>query len=220
MSRQTDAPYIPSSEPTILPPERALPDPAMWEPRVRWEPFLKTIGAELVPEFEWKAQTGTIQTYEHRKTFRYIHIEGETGIFYDQRYNVITQEAALAHAMPPVAAVVEEPGRAAKAESVAATAEPASSGVADVGLDSFLRTQTMENAAQDDVAANELPRMTPRHWSKGISKAFAMVRQGLFQTRSRDFQGVAEGVRFGEPGREHQEPSLATFLRRSTKLER
>jgi hypothetical protein len=51
--------------------------------------------------FDWVAETDTIQTYEHRGTLRYLHIDSETGQFYNQRREPVTRESALLHVMPP-----------------------------------------------------------------------------------------------------------------------
>ena len=63
-------------------------------------PLHEALTAEQAAQFEWRAQTGSIQTYEHVETQRNIHIDGETGQFYDQERNPITQDAALDHALP------------------------------------------------------------------------------------------------------------------------
>jgi hypothetical protein len=61
-----------------------------------------TLRAALEPseiaQFQWKAETGTIQTYEHMETARNIHIDAHTGQFYDQSRTPITKEAALQYA--------------------------------------------------------------------------------------------------------------------------
>lgn len=46
-------------------------------------------------QFAWKAETGTVQSYQHAGTNRHIHIDGGTGQFYDQLRTRITREAAL-----------------------------------------------------------------------------------------------------------------------------
>ncbi|MGI4827395.1 MAG: ATP-dependent DNA helicase [Janthinobacterium lividum] len=58
---------------------------------------------ELHPEdahnFGWRAENGTIQSYQHAGTQRHIHIDGPSGQFYDQQKNPVTQCAALDHAI-------------------------------------------------------------------------------------------------------------------------
>lgn len=51
-------------------------------------------------QFAWRAETGTIQSYQHNETNRCLYIDGPTGQFYDQDRNPISQDAALDHAMP------------------------------------------------------------------------------------------------------------------------
>jgi len=61
-----------------------------------------TLRAALEPseaaQFEWNAETGTIQTYEHTETGRNIHIDAKTGQFYDQARTPITKESAMQYA--------------------------------------------------------------------------------------------------------------------------
>ena len=52
-------------------------------------------------DFTFVAQTGTIHTYEHRQTFRYIHIDAPSGLFYDQTRTPISRAAALKRALTP-----------------------------------------------------------------------------------------------------------------------
>ena len=51
-------------------------------------------------QFGWRAETGTIQSYQHNETNRYLHIDASTGQFYDQDRNPISRDAALDHVMP------------------------------------------------------------------------------------------------------------------------
>ena len=52
-------------------------------------------------QFRWKAESGTVQSYQHVRTNRHIHIDSATGQFYDQQKTPITREAALDRAMGP-----------------------------------------------------------------------------------------------------------------------
>jgi len=63
-------------------------------------PLRTALADDEAQQFVWKAETGTIQTYQHSETHRNIHIDGATGQFYDQSRNPIGQDAALNHAMP------------------------------------------------------------------------------------------------------------------------
>jgi hypothetical protein len=51
-------------------------------------------------QFAWRAETGTIQSYQHIETQRALHIDGASGQFYRQDGDPITAKEALNHAMP------------------------------------------------------------------------------------------------------------------------
>ena len=72
------------------------------EPDPHYAPLLAALAPQDAADFDWIAQTGTIQTYEHRQTFRYIHIDGPSGLFYDQTRTPISRAAALKHALQPI----------------------------------------------------------------------------------------------------------------------
>jgi hypothetical protein len=65
-----------------------------------WAPLNNAVTASEGSQFGWKAETGTIQSYEHLDTQRGLHIDGPTGQFYRQDGNPITAKEALDHAMP------------------------------------------------------------------------------------------------------------------------
>jgi ATP-dependent exoDNAse (exonuclease V) alpha subunit len=65
-----------------------------------YAPLNKALSPLEADKFGWKAETGTIQTYQHAVTKRNIHIDGPTGQFYNQARNPISREAALDHSMP------------------------------------------------------------------------------------------------------------------------
>jgi hypothetical protein len=65
-----------------------------------YAPLNKALSPAEAAQFGWKAETGTIQTYQHAETNRNIHIDGPTGQFYNQARNPISREAALDHSMP------------------------------------------------------------------------------------------------------------------------
>jgi len=66
-----------------------------------WTPLNNVLTPQEAAQFGWRAETGTIQSYRQNETGRHIHIDGQTGRFYDQDRNVISPKAALDHAMPP-----------------------------------------------------------------------------------------------------------------------
>jgi conjugative relaxase-like TrwC/TraI family protein len=65
-----------------------------------WAPLNHAVTPNEVEQFAWRAETGTIQTYQHLETQRALHIDGPSGQFYRQDGNPITAKEALDHAMP------------------------------------------------------------------------------------------------------------------------
>jgi conjugative relaxase-like TrwC/TraI family protein len=66
-----------------------------------YAPLNRELHPEDAKQFGWKAENGTVQTYQHGETNRHIHIDGPSGQFYDQQQNPTTQQAALDRAMGP-----------------------------------------------------------------------------------------------------------------------
>ena len=64
-----------------------------------YAPLNRELHADDARQFAWRAESGTVQTYQHEGTRRHIHIDGPTGQFFDQKKNPITQETALDRAM-------------------------------------------------------------------------------------------------------------------------
>jgi len=65
-----------------------------------WTPLNKALTSAEADQFGWRAESGIIQSYRHNETGLHIHIDGQTGRFYDQDRNVISAKAGLDHAMP------------------------------------------------------------------------------------------------------------------------
>jgi len=65
-----------------------------------WTPLNKALTPAEADQFGWRAETGRIQSYRHNETGRHIHIDGQTGRFYDQDRHEVSVKAALNHAMP------------------------------------------------------------------------------------------------------------------------
>jgi hypothetical protein len=65
-----------------------------------YAPLHNALSTSDAQQFQWKAETSTIETYQHTETFRNIHIDAATGQFHDQDRNPMSQGAALDHAMP------------------------------------------------------------------------------------------------------------------------
>ncbi len=62
-------------------------------------PIREALEPEDAAQFQWIAETATVQSYRHTETGRHIHIDGK-GFFYSQDGKPTSQEAALDRAMP------------------------------------------------------------------------------------------------------------------------
>ena len=67
-------------------------------PDLQTLPLSRALTQADAQQFQWVAQTGGVQTYQHRETGRNIHIEEATGQFLDQARKPINKDDALAHA--------------------------------------------------------------------------------------------------------------------------
>jgi hypothetical protein len=65
-----------------------------------WAPLNQAVTPKEAEQFAWRAETGTIQSYQHLATQRALHIDGPSGQFYRQDGGPITAKEALDHAMP------------------------------------------------------------------------------------------------------------------------
>jgi len=65
-----------------------------------WTPLNKALTPAEANQFGWRAESGTVQSYRHNETGRHIHVDGQTGRFYDQERNEISAKKALNHAIP------------------------------------------------------------------------------------------------------------------------
>jgi hypothetical protein len=68
--------------------------------RQQWEPLTNALNLETADRFHWVGENGTVQSYKHLGTGKYLHIDGNTGQFYDRDKNPISREAAIEHALP------------------------------------------------------------------------------------------------------------------------
>ena len=66
----------------------------------RWTPLNKALPAHEAKQFTWQRESGTMQSYKHMQTGRYIHIDGQDGRFHNQHREAITAKHALDFAMP------------------------------------------------------------------------------------------------------------------------
>jgi ATP-dependent exoDNAse (exonuclease V) alpha subunit len=102
---QQKEPRMDPSRDRTLRPEDAHQQPAQEriytpaEHERHYAPINRELHPDDAKQFGWKAETGTVQSYQHVETHRHIHIDGPTGQFYDQQKTPITQETALDRAM-------------------------------------------------------------------------------------------------------------------------
>ncbi len=66
----------------------------------RWNPLNQALPEHEAKQFHWQQESGTIQSYKHVQTGRYIHIDGQDGTFHNQNREAITAKQALDFAMP------------------------------------------------------------------------------------------------------------------------
>ena len=72
----------------------------MAEHNRHWTPLNEAVKPYEARQFAWKQETGSIQSYQHMETGRYIHIDGRDGQFYDRDRNPISAKEGLDLAMP------------------------------------------------------------------------------------------------------------------------
>ncbi len=181
-----------------------------------WKPFLDTLGEAMAEQFDWKAETDTIQTYEHRLTFRYLHIDAASNWFYNQQCVVISQEAALAHALPRIASA--DPATVANSR-MAESRDLESADAQDLELAAFTRPVPSEPLK---AAWTGFDREMAARWVAQIRGAVADARKGIFQHTSDDSGGYPAGAGLVQAGgaRDFQEPSLTRFTRRNAEFQR
>ncbi len=66
----------------------------------RWNPLNEALPEQEAKQFHWQQESGTIQSYKHTQTGRYIHLDGKGGTFHNQNREAITAKQALDYAMP------------------------------------------------------------------------------------------------------------------------
>lgn len=66
----------------------------------RWNPLNEALPEHEAKQFHWQQQSGTMQSYKHVQTGRYIHIDGQDGTFHSPDRGTITAKQALDSAMP------------------------------------------------------------------------------------------------------------------------
>ncbi len=66
----------------------------------RWTPLNEALPEHEAKQFHWQQESGTLQSYKHVQTGRYLNIDGQAGTFHSQQREVITAKQALDSAMP------------------------------------------------------------------------------------------------------------------------
>lgn len=64
-----------------------------------YAPLNRELHQDDARHFAWRAENGSLQSYEHAGTRRHIHIDGPSGQFYDRHRNPISKNEALDHAV-------------------------------------------------------------------------------------------------------------------------
>jgi conjugative relaxase-like TrwC/TraI family protein len=72
----------------------------MAEHERHWGPLNEAVTPQEAQQFAWKQETGTIQSYQHIETGRYVHIDGADGEFCDRNRDPISAKEGLDYAMP------------------------------------------------------------------------------------------------------------------------
>ena len=68
--------------------------------RQQWEPLIRAVPLEVADSFTWTGTNGTVQSYQQESTQHYLHIDGQSGQFYDRDKNAISPTLALDRALP------------------------------------------------------------------------------------------------------------------------
>jgi hypothetical protein len=68
--------------------------------RQHWEPLIRAVPLEIADSFTWTGTNGTVQSYQQESTQNYLHIDGQSGQFYDRDKNAISPTLALDRALP------------------------------------------------------------------------------------------------------------------------
>jgi conjugative relaxase-like TrwC/TraI family protein len=90
-----------SQKPDLTPEQRIDQMQPTQQERQHWEPILNAVPLEVADQFQHTSNNGTVQSYQHEDTQKYLHIDGPTGQFYDRDKSPIAREVALDHALPP-----------------------------------------------------------------------------------------------------------------------
>jgi hypothetical protein len=89
-----------SKHPDFTPEQRIEQmQPSLTE-RQQWEPLIRVVPLEVADSFAWTGSNGSVQSYQQESTQSYLHIDGQSGQFYDRDKNAISPTLALDRALP------------------------------------------------------------------------------------------------------------------------
>jgi hypothetical protein len=88
------------TDPFLTPEQRIEQMQPTQEERQKWEPLIHAVPLDVADQFSWNGNNGTVQSYQHEDTQKYLHIDGPTGQFYDRDKNPVDRQVALDHALP------------------------------------------------------------------------------------------------------------------------
>jgi hypothetical protein len=89
-----------SKHPEYTPEERIEQMQPSPTERQQWEPLIRAVPLEIADSFTWTGSNGTVQSYRQESTQDYLHIDGQSGQFYDRDKNAISPTLALDRALP------------------------------------------------------------------------------------------------------------------------
>lgn len=189
-----------------------------------WRPFLSVFPPDLTVQFVWAVTTDTIETYEHRETLRFVHIDSVTLECFSQSCDVISSDSALQYALQPrvkpVADFIEkipEPQTADPVDAILIT-NSAETTAFEPELNSYLRTVHQTTTSQQESTIAAEPARQPI-----LSRLGDTLALGTLNLRSSFLRwSDPRPDRAQEPGDiqalKSHEPSFATFTRRTSTL--
>ena len=68
--------------------------------RQQWEPLIRAVPLDVADSFTWTGSNGSVQSYQQESTQQYLHIDGQSGQFYDRDKSPISSSIALDRALP------------------------------------------------------------------------------------------------------------------------
>lgn len=179
------------------------------------QPIMAVFGPGVAAHFVWAVTTDTIETYEHRETLRFLHIDRITGECFNQNCEVISSESALQHAFQPrskaTADLVHEIV-AVEPEELTSLAAPPD---AEPKLNEFVRKmEWTETSLEEATPVSSSFQLTV---FSGLNKILGQTKlEWLGKRPWGHSSSPAEAQENGSLARNSQEPNFATFTRRTS----